>query len=128
MHRSIPNIYPIEDNMKKHLLVLVCLILALPAAAMPASNSALIRALITDGTALTALIDEVVASEGESSFSSALDSIKVERTQLTPELRTLCKNNSRSGAALKVTINVKGEARTYLFSTAGAPENLSRCR
>lgn len=112
--------------MQKTLVAFVCLLLSLPAAALPERSDLLIQSMISKSSPLANLIDQIV-QKSDSRFEPVFYSLKIKAALASQQLRTACQEFSRSAGFLKVEINLGHEIKSYFFSTTGSSEKLTLC-
>lgn len=104
-----------------------CLLLALPLAALPPKADAVMRPIFADNTALSGILDNLMAIHAKDRMISAFKSVAIRSVSMDADMRNRCNNHSRSGAAVEVTITSDSGNAIYYFTTEGGNQPLRLC-
>ena len=111
--------------MKKILLTLTCLLIALPAFSLPERADKIIISSLTN---IEKLLTEISNSEANSNFNQAtFNSIQINRVPANISLRNFCNEFSRSASFLELIVNPTTNAIAYYFSTGESAADLKLC-
>jgi hypothetical protein len=113
--------------MKKTMIAFVCLALSLPAAALPVRSDFLMSSTLGKSSPLKYLVDQIL-QKADNHEIPAFYSLKIEAMNATEELKTLCREYSRTAGFLKLEIDFGLEVKSYFFSTRETAEDLKLCQ